>query len=106
MHEGHLDGHARLLRILAHPTRLRILRELTGGTRCVTNICDLLDMAQPNVSQHLATLKQAGLVACEKEGVLRCYSLSRPGLVAGLLELLDAEADAGRADRACLPTTK
>lgn len=94
---------AHLLRVLAHPIRLRILQELTTGTRCVTNICDLLGVAQPNVSQHLAMLKRNGLVRCDKRGVLRCYTLVNPHLVRGLLGLLAAEIDVSPA-RASAPT--
>jgi ArsR family transcriptional regulator, arsenate/arsenite/antimonite-responsive transcriptional repressor len=95
MDEGDLRTYARLLRAVAHPTRLRILYELIPGTRCVGNICDLLAMPQPNVSQHLAMLKQHGLVVCDKQGALRCYRLSNPGLVEGLLALLHTEARPG-----------
>ena len=94
MDQGDLRTYARLLRAVAHPARLRILDELIPGTRCVGSICDLLDMPQPNVSQHLAMLKQHGLVACDKQGVLRCYRLTKPGLVEGLLALLRTEAPA------------
>ena len=94
MDQGDLRTCARLLRAVAHPTRLRILDALMPGTRCVGSICDLLDMPQPNVSQHLAMLKQHGLVACDKQGVLRCYRLTKPGLVEGLLALLRTEAPA------------
>lgn len=98
MDESTVRTWAQLLRVMAHPTRLQILRELARGTKCVTNICCLLDMAQPNVSQHLALLKQSGLVACQKQGVMRCYELTRPGLVRALLALLEAEVDGSDVD--------
>lgn len=41
---------ARLLRILAHPTRLMILAELLEAEKCVGDIQDLLAVPQPNVS--------------------------------------------------------
>jgi ArsR family transcriptional regulator len=65
-----------------------ILEELMNGTKCVSDIRDLLDVPQPNVSQHLAVLKEHGLVAARKDGVSRCYYLARPGLVRGLFEAL------------------
>jgi ArsR family transcriptional regulator len=80
--------HARLLRIVAHPTRLLILDELARGTKCVNDIRELLDVPQPNVSQHLAVLKESGLVLCHKDGVTRCYHLAKPGLVDDLFAVL------------------
>jgi ArsR family transcriptional regulator len=79
---------ARLLKVLAHPTRIMILEELMSGTKCVNDIRDLLEVSQPNVSQHLGVLKENGLVACRKEGVSRCYYLSRPRFVGSLLRSL------------------
>jgi len=42
-----LKQQAELLRILAHPTRLEILKELSSGAKCVTDIRDLLEISQP-----------------------------------------------------------
>jgi len=82
------SGYARLLRIVAHPTRLMILDELSRGMKCVNDIQELLDVPQPNVSQHLAVLKRSGLVLCRKDGVARCYHLAKPGLVKDLFAVL------------------
>lgn len=93
---------ARLLRAVAHPTRLLILDELTHGMKCVNDIQELLDVPQPNVSQHLAVLKDNGLVMCHKDGVTRCYHLARPGLVKDLLAVLGRDypnAKAGDPER-------
>jgi ArsR family transcriptional regulator len=79
---------ARLLRILAHPTRLMILAELLEAEKCVGDIQDLLAVPQPNVSQHLAALKESGLVASRKDGARRCYHLVEPRLVKGLFAWL------------------
>ena len=80
--------YARLLRIVAHPTRLMVLQELTHGMNCVNDIQELLDVPQPNVSQHLAVLKDSGLVMCHKDGIKRCYHLVRPGFVKDLFAVL------------------
>lgn len=100
MKEQNLSEYARLLKVMAHPTRLKILRELTEGTKCVNDMCEFLDAPQPNVSQHLAALKQGGLVVSEKQGVLRCYELTNPRLVKALFALLDREV---RADTTSSP---
>jgi len=80
--------HAALLRIVAHPIRLMILDELAAGMKCVKHIREILEVAQPNVSQHLAVLKDSGLVTCHKDGTARCYHLAKPGLVKDLFRML------------------
>jgi ArsR family transcriptional regulator len=77
-----------LLKALAHATRLQILEELGKGTKCVTDIKDLLPVSQANVSQHLAILRHAKLVNFAQDAALRCYYLSRPSLVKGVLSVL------------------
>ena len=80
--------HAEFLKILAHPTRLLILETLSDGEKCVNELHELLDLRQPNVSQHLAALKDKGLVTSHKDGTRRCYHLAKPSLVKTLLGLL------------------
>lgn len=94
-----LRGQAELLRQLAHPTRILILEELARGVRCVTDIRDLLDIPQPNVSQHLAVLRQTGVVDFYEDGPLRCYYLLRPELVGALFAFLAGEYRTVRRDR-------
>ncbi len=91
METERISGYARLLRVVAHPTRLMVLADLMKGTKCVNDIRDLLDVPQPNVSQHLAVLKENGLVASHKEGVSRCYRLARPRFIKDLLMNLRRE---------------
>jgi ArsR family transcriptional regulator len=88
MDEDRLAEHAELLKAVAHPVRLTILAELARGPKCVAHIRELLDVPQPNVSQHLTVLRHGGLVACYREGVRRCYYLTRPSLVEALLAVL------------------
>lgn len=82
---------AELLKAFAHPTRLQILGELLKGTRCVTDMEEILPVTQVNISQHLTVLRNAKLVDFAQEGALRCYYLSRPKLVEGVLDLLTAD---------------
>lgn len=71
-----MDGEARrireleseVLRALGHPVRLAILELLRDGERCVCEIEPELELRQPNISQHLATLRAARLVATRREG--------------------------------------
>ncbi len=88
MHAGRAREHSELLKALAHPTRLQILDELRKGTKCVTDMEDLLPAQQANVSQHLAVLRHAKLVNFVQDGAMRCYYVSRPSLVNGVFSLL------------------
>ena len=69
---------ARILKALAHPTRLFIVNELARGERCVCELTDLIGVEMPTVSRHLAVLKQAGILADEKRGSLVYYRLRVP----------------------------
>ncbi len=82
---------AELLKAFAHPTRLQILAELGKGTRCVTDMEDILPVTQVNISQHLTVLRNARLVDFAQDGAVRCYYQSRPKLVEGVLGLLAAD---------------
>lgn len=80
-----------LFKAFAHPTRLQILGELRKGTRCVTDMEEILPVTQVNISQHLTVLRNAKLVDFAQDGALRCYYLSRPRLVEGILDLFAAD---------------
>jgi ArsR family transcriptional regulator len=82
---------AELLKAFSHPTRLAILQELAAGPKCVTDIEDLLDARQANISQHLAVLRYSRLVDFAQDGVLRCYYLCRPKLVRDMLSLVQRD---------------
>lgn len=78
---------AAMLKAMAHPIRLRILRLLLSGPSCATRANRLLpEISQPNLSQHLKALRENGLVDCTAVGVRRCYFLCRPKLVAACLK--------------------
>lgn len=79
---------AELLKALAHPTRLQIVAELLKGTKCVSDIQEILPASQANISQHLTVLRNAGIVNFAQDGSLRCYFVSRPKLVAAILSQL------------------
>ena len=79
---------AEVLRQLGHPIRLAILEELMKGGKCVTDIRDLLEVPQPNISQHLSVLRQQRIVDFTEDGKLRCYFLRRPALVHALFDFI------------------
>jgi len=67
---------AQLFRALSHPVRLRILDVLAQQEACVCHLGAVLERPQPYVSQQLATLREAGLVADRREGTLIYYRLA------------------------------
>lgn len=68
-----LEELASRLKILAEPTRLQILAALCNQERSVQEICDRTGLLQGNVSKHLRLMKDAGVVACRRDGVWRYY---------------------------------
>ena len=67
---------AQLFRALSHPVRLRILDILAQQEACVCHLGAILNRPQPYVSQQLAALREAGLVADRREGTLIYYRLA------------------------------
>ncbi len=70
---GELESLANRFKILAEPTRLQILAALCNQEHSVQEICDRTGLLQANVSKHLRLMKDAGVVACRREGVWRYY---------------------------------
>jgi DNA-binding transcriptional ArsR family regulator len=71
---------ARFFRALAHPARIRILETLVRGDRSVQELQEALALEQPMVSQHLAVLRNQGIVTSEKKGLSVRYSLRDPAI--------------------------
>ena len=94
-----------LLKIIAHPIRIRILEDLVQGVKCVSDFEESLKISQPNVSQHLTLLRTHGLVDYFIDGRLKCYFLKEP-LIPDLLELLKKEYEDDIPAPACCPITK
>ena len=68
------QGKADLLKALAHPTRLCIVNGLMREEGCnVNRIRECLSLPQSTVSQQLAILRAAGVVAGERHGTEVCY---------------------------------
>ena len=77
-----LEELAGLHKALALPVRLRILELIADRPLCVKAITRGLEITQPAVSQHLAVLRQAGLVSAQKHGYMVHYTLERERLQA------------------------
>lgn len=79
---------AELLKAIAHPVRLEIVRGLRdGGCLSVNCMAERTDQAQPSISQHLTRLKAAGIVRAERSGNEVHYSLADPRVAEILLAL-------------------
>jgi DNA-binding transcriptional ArsR family regulator len=59
---------AEVLKTLASPRRLEIVHRLAQGPCEVGRLAEELGVSQPNISQHLAILRSAGIVDAERDG--------------------------------------
>ena len=75
---------ADFFKTLGHPVRIRVLELLSGHEHAVAEMVPQVGVEPANLSQQLAVLRRAGLVATRKEGATVYYSLTSP-YVAGLL---------------------
>jgi len=79
---------AEIFKALSDPTRLRLVKllsgcspgECDGGALCVNALAHRLGVTQSAVSQHLRVLRHAGLVNGERRGPFVHYSLAQDGL--------------------------
>src|SRR5271157_5295915 len=95
----------KLLKMVAHPIRIKILEELTKGVKCVSHLEAFLGLRQPNVSQHLSLLRHYGVIDYYVDGTLRCYFLVDP-FIPDLLELFKKDYKETLPRPACCPVTK
>jgi DNA-binding transcriptional ArsR family regulator len=79
---------AKLFRGFADPSRLSIMETLRDGEMTVTEIVETTGLGQSNISNHLACLRDCGLVTAEQDGRYVRYRLSDPR-VEQLLALAD-----------------
>jgi ArsR family transcriptional regulator len=72
---------AEILKTLSNPRRLEIIHLLAHGPREVTRLAEEMGISQPNVSQHLALMRSAGVVEAERDGREVRYRLSDPEII-------------------------
>jgi DNA-binding transcriptional ArsR family regulator len=72
---------AEVMKILASPRRLEIIHLLAEGPKEVGRLAEEMDISQPNVSQHLAVMRTAGIVEAEREGREVRYRLTDPEVI-------------------------
>ena len=71
----HIETAARALKAIAHPLRLKILCVLGGGEECVQDIVEAVGTSQSNISQHLAILRDKGVLQTRKDANRVYYSV-------------------------------
>lgn len=99
--------HARVCKALADPKRLLIINELRDRELSVGDLCESLRISQSNVSQHLAVLRERGIVAARREGSNVFYSLRSPKVLQAvdlLREFLAEELASHRALSDLMPS--
>ena len=91
---------AQRFRVLAEPTRIRLLDRLRAGEASVQELTAALETSQQNVSKHLGVLAQASVVGRRKQGTLSLYRITDESVfavcehVCGSLARQAAELDA------------
>ena len=70
--------HAEICKTLSNPIRLEILSKLRDGKKSVNEIASLTGVRQATVSQHLAVLRQRGVVSTRREGINVYYDVANP----------------------------
>ena len=83
-----LDVMHRLGRAMADPTRSRILMTLLEGPAYPAALADDLGLSRQSVSNHLACLRDCGIVVMEPEGRQVRYEISDPHLTRALTDLV------------------
>jgi DNA-binding transcriptional ArsR family regulator len=72
---------ARRFRVIGEPMRIRLLDRLREGEASVHELTEATGASQQNVSKHLGTLHDAGVVTRRKEGTRTVYSIADPSVL-------------------------
>ena len=73
--------HASICQTLANPKRLEIIAHLRDGEKTVTELMEVMQISQANLSQHLGLMRQKGIVIARREGLNIYYRLSNPKII-------------------------
>lgn len=86
-------------RVLSEPSRLRILRALEEGEKNITDLVAATGLTQANVSRHVQSLAEAGMVGRRKEGLVTMCYIADPAIT-DLCDTVCANLQKRLADRA------
>ena len=70
-----LEELSAIFKALGHPVRLKIIGLLLKDACNVNKIVEDMDIPQSTVSQHLATLKNSGILSSKRTGTKKCYGI-------------------------------
>ena len=73
--QARFELRAKIIKAMAHPTRLFIVDELSRGEKCVCELTEMIGADMSTVSKHLSILKNVGIVQDEKRGLQVFYTL-------------------------------
>jgi ArsR family transcriptional regulator len=73
--------HASICHTLSNPKRLEVIDCLRDGELPVTKLAELTEISQANLSQHLAIMREKGIVIGRREGINVFYRLSNPKII-------------------------
>jgi len=93
-----LEARARVLKAMAHPSRLLMVERLAGGEMSVAQLTELVGADMSTVSKHLSQLRAAGVVADRRQGAQVYYRLQAP-CVMGFFDCVDNVLRAGVQER-------
>lgn len=79
--DGVYESAAELFKAMAAPMRLKIISALCNGEKNVSELLTSINTTQPNMSQHLNTLYQAGVLGKRREGVSIYYYIANDKVV-------------------------
>jgi DNA-binding transcriptional ArsR family regulator len=85
MEERLLELKAEVLKVLAQPTRLKILELLRNGERCICEIVPAINGEQSNISKHISLMQKCHLITTRKDGVKVMVNVKDPRV----FEILD-----------------
>lgn len=86
MEERVLELKAEILKVLAQPTRLKILELLRNGEKCICEIVPAIRGEQSNISRHISLMQKSHLVTTRKDGVKVMVKVRDPKI----FEILDS----------------
>jgi len=78
-----------IFKAVAHPDRIRLIEELSGGELDVNTLAERLDITSSRVSQHLNQLRVHRIVEERRDGRRHLYSLLQPEIAVWIVDALD-----------------
>lgn len=94
--QSHAEQAAALLKSLAHPARLRVLCHLVDGEASVSELQAQVALSMSALSQHLALMRDAGLVSTRREAQTIYYALADSPALGVMHALYDAYCGKGK----------